>query len=78
MAMVVNNSNIQAAVTAISEHGFDGMGDALRILFNQAMLIEREQYLQAGAYERNENRVNYANGFKAKTLNTRIGALEVG
>ena len=48
MAMVVNNSNIQAAVTAISERGFDGMGEALRILFNQAMLIERENYLQAG------------------------------
>ena len=53
------------------------MGDALRILFNQAMLVERENYLQAGAYERNENRVDYANGFKAKTLNTRVGALEV-
>ena len=77
MAMVVNNSNIQAAVTAISERGFDGMGEALRILFNQAMLIERENYLQAGAYERNENRVDYANGFKPKTLNTRIGAIEV-
>ena len=37
MAMVVNSSNIQEAITAISEHGFDGMGDALRILFNQAM-----------------------------------------
>jgi transposase-like protein len=77
MAMLVNTSNIQAAVTAISEHGFDGMGDALRILFNQAMLIEREHYLQAGAYERNETRVDYANGFKPKTLNTRVGALEV-
>ena len=77
MAMVVNSSNIQEAVTAISERGFDGMGDALRIIFNQAMLIERENYLQAGAYERNENRVDYANGFKPKTLNTRLGALEI-
>jgi putative transposase len=77
MAMSVNNINIQDAITAISERGFEGMGDALRILFNQAMLIERENYLQAGAYERNENRVDYANGFKPKTLNTRIGAIEV-
>ena len=77
MAIVVNSSNIQEAITAISERGFDGMGDALRIIFNQAMLIERENYLQAGAYERNENRVDYANGFKPKTLNTRLGALEI-
>jgi len=77
MAIVVNSSNIQEAITAISERGFDGMVDALRIIFNQAMLIERENYLQAGAYERNENRVDYANGFKPKTLNTRLGALEI-
>lgn len=77
MAMVVNDSNIQEAVTAISERGFDGMGDALRIIFNQAMLIERESYLKAGAYERNADRVDHANGFKPKTLNTRIGAIEV-
>ena len=80
MAMVVNSSNIQEAVTAISERGFDGMGDALRIIFNQAMLIERENYLQAGAYERNENRVDYANGFKPKTLSwaTITSPLKVG
>lgn len=72
-----NNSNIQDAVTMISERGFDGMGDALRILFNQAMLIERENYLQASHYERSVNRVDHANGFKPKTLNTRLGPIEV-
>ena len=58
----------------ISERGFEDMGDAMRIIFNQAMLIERETYLQAGFYERNANRADYANGFKPKTLNTRLGA----
>jgi transposase-like protein len=29
------------------------MAEALRILFNEAMLIERENHLKAGAYERN-------------------------
>ncbi|NDH68372.1 MAG: IS256 family transposase [Gammaproteobacteria bacterium] len=77
MAMLANNNNIQDAVAMISERGFDGMGDAMRIIFNQAMLIERENYLQAGFYERNANRVDYANGFKPKTLNTRLGAIEV-
>ena len=50
MAMLANNNNIQDAVAMISERGFDGMGDAMRIIFNQAMLIERENYLQAGFY----------------------------
>lgn len=77
MAMSVNDSNILEAVTAISERGFDGMGEALRIIFNQAMLVERENYLQAGLHERTESRVSYANGFKPKTLNTRVGAIEV-
>ena len=77
MAMLANNNSIQDAVAIISERGFDGMGDALRIIFNQAMLIERENYLQAGSYERNVNRVDYANGFKAKALKTRLGTIEV-
>ena len=67
MAMLVNNNNMQDAIAMISERGFDGMGDAMRIIFNQAMLIERENYLQAGFYERNANRVDHANGFKPKT-----------
>jgi len=77
MAILANNNNIQDVVAMISERGFDGMGDAMRIIFNQAMLVERENYLQAGSYERNSNRVDYANGFKPKTLNTRLGAIEV-
>ncbi len=45
------------AIQVISERGFDGMGDALRIIFNQAVLIERENYLQASPYQRTEARV---------------------
>lgn len=77
MAMRTNDNNILDAVTVISEQGFDGMAEALRILFNEAMLIERENHLKAGAYERNAHRVDYANGFKSKTLKTRLGAIEV-
>ena len=52
MAMRVNNSNMYEAIQVISERGFDGRGDAMRIIFNQAMLIERENFLQASHYER--------------------------
>jgi putative transposase len=63
------------AMELITTQGFDGMGNAIQILMNQAMLIERERHLQAKPYERSEGRNGYANGFKEKTVKTRVGAL---
>ncbi len=59
------------------ENGFDGMADVLRILLNEAMKIEREDALAAGAYQRTPNRKGYANGFKPKTVDTRMGRIAV-
>ena len=39
---------------------------------NEAMRLEREAFLNAGAYERTEGRLGYANGFKPKTLDEEI------
>ena len=39
------------------------------------MRIERAQALEADPYQRTEKRRGYANGFKPKTLNTRVGEL---
>lgn len=55
--------------------GMDGMPELIRILLNAAMQIEREKYLQAGNYERTEDRQGYANGFKEKTVKTRVGEI---
>ena len=55
------------------EHGFDGMADACRVLYNEAMKIERAAVLQAQPYERTDHRLGHANGFKPKTLHTRWG-----
>ena len=46
-------------------------------LMNVAMKAEREQYLRAGTYERKEEREGYANGYKPKTLQTRLGKLKL-
>ncbi len=62
-------------VELLAQHGFDGMADALRVLFNEAMKIERADALQAQPYERTENRRGYANGFKPKTVQTRLGKM---
>jgi transposase-like protein len=39
------------------------------------MQVEREKYLQAGSYERTEDRKGYANGYKPKTMKTRLGEI---
>ena len=59
------------------ENGFDGMADVLRILLNEAMKIEREDCLAASAYQRTADRRGYANGFKPKTVDTRMGRIVV-
>jgi putative transposase len=65
------------AMELLIENGFDGMADVMRILFNEAMICEREQALHAGAYQRTPERRGYANGFKPKTLDTRLGRMTV-
>jgi putative transposase len=59
------------------DHGFEGMAQAMRILFNEAMKIERSQVLGAQPYQRTRERRGWANGFKPKTVQTRVGALEL-
>src|SRR3990167_2646604 len=61
----------------LSKEGLDGMNQAVKILMNAAMLLEREKYLGAALHERTEERRGYANGFKPKTVQTRIGSLEL-
>ncbi len=71
-----NHSNrLNEAVELLIAQGFEEMGKSLEILFNTAMLLERERYLGAAPYERTEEREGYANGFKPKTVRTRLGAL---
>jgi transposase-like protein len=64
-------------VQLLAEHGFDGMAEAMEKLFNECMKIERQQALGVGPYQRGEARHGQANGFKPKTLKTRIGPLHL-
>ncbi|MBI2774382.1 IS256 family transposase [Candidatus Dependentiae bacterium] len=77
MAVRVNDTKISEAVKLIVEKGFDGMAEAVQILFNEAMLIERNRYMQVEPYERSELRQDYANGFKPKQLKTKLGELSL-
>jgi putative transposase len=62
-------------VQLLSEHGFEGMTEAMERLLNECMKIERQQALGVGPYQRGEERRGQANGFKPKTVKTRLGPL---
>ena len=57
----------------IAEQGLGILPELVRIVINTAMQAEREQYLGAAAYERAETRRGHANGYKPKTVTTRVG-----
>ena len=61
------------AVQHVLSHGIDGIAEAIRLVLNQAMQIERSQVLQAQPHERTDQRKGYANGFKPKIVSTRLG-----
>jgi putative transposase len=77
MTLPANSNRLNDAMELLTTHGFSEMGQALAILLDTAMLIERERYLGAGHYERTDERQGYANGFKSKTMKTRVGALQL-
>lgn len=68
---------VREAVQLLAEQGFDGMAQIMQLLLNECMKIERRQAIQAAPYERSEARRGQANGFKPKTLKTRVGPLEL-
>ncbi len=71
-----NDYNLSGKSTdELIKNGLDSLPELIRILVNNAMQEERKQFLQAGEYERTSERTGYANGFKPKTVNTRVGKI---
>ncbi|MDP2793108.1 MAG: IS256 family transposase [Sulfurisoma sp.] len=75
MAQRIEHHPLDAAFAALLCNGLDGAGEALRILVNEASKIERNHFLNAQSHERTAERTDYANGFKPKTVMTRVGQL---
>ncbi len=59
----------------ILEHGLDALPELILTVMNAAMEIQRQQHLNAAPYERTERRRGYANGYKSKTVATRLGKI---
>ena len=68
---------LSTVLQLITENGTEGLLECFRMLLNEAMRQERSQVLRAEPYERTEARLGHANGFKDKTLNTRLGSVEL-
>ena len=72
-----DSSATDRALGILVEEGFEGVDRAVEILFNEAMKIERSNFLGAGPYQRTEGRQGYANGMKPKSLDSRLGRLQL-
>jgi putative transposase len=70
-----DNNVIETVVQLLCENGMDRRAEVVRLMLNEAMRIERSQVLEAAPYERSEKRLGYANGYKPKTVATRLGPL---
>lgn len=64
-------------VNLIRSQGTEALAESTRILLNHAMKAERSAALQAEPHQRTASRRGYANGFKTKTLQTRLGEIQV-
>ena len=73
MSQRVEHNPLQDALAVLLDQGLDGAGEALRILVDEASKIERSHFLNAHPYERSADRLGGANGFKPKTMKTRMG-----
>lgn len=59
------------------EQGPEGLKSILEWLWNQSLQVERSEFLKADPYERNAERIGYANGFKNKRLKSRLGPINL-
>ncbi|HVX56822.1 MAG TPA: IS256 family transposase [Candidatus Saccharimonadales bacterium] len=68
---------LNTVLQLLTEQGASaGLAEGIRLLVNEAMRQQRSQALQAQPYERTKTRQGHSNGFKPKTLETRLGPIQ--
>lgn len=75
MANPENPDLLNTVVQLLTEQGCQGFAEGIRLLVNEAMARERAVALRAEPYQRSEARLGHANGFKDKSVNTRLGRI---
>lgn len=59
----------------VKEQGLDVLPELIRVILNTAMQAEREQHMNAEPYQRTLERAAHANGYKPKSVRTRVGEI---
>jgi putative transposase len=57
----------------VNSQGLEILPELIRVILNSAMQAEREHYMNAEPYQRTPEREAHGNGYKPKTLRTRVG-----
>jgi len=72
-----DSNAVEAAMELLCEAGFEGFAEVMRILLNESMNMKAEcsAVLGADLHERTPQRSGCANGYKPKTLATRMGKI---
>ncbi len=68
----MTHQNDYTVAQDLVEKGLEGVPELMRVLINNIMQVERAMYLQAGEYERTDDRIGHSNGYKPKTVKTRV------
>jgi putative transposase len=72
-----NDAFMESFLEVMSLPGNGGFRQMLQKMLDACMVAERRSYLGVGPYERSEKRVDQSNGFKDKSLKTRMGELDL-
>ena len=72
-----NNNSLLALWQESSENGKDALRHLLQAVVQEVLEEEMTAFLRAQPYERSDGRRGWRNGYKPRTLKTRVGALEL-
>jgi len=75
MTQPQEDTTIRTVFEIINAGGMENLGEAISILINEAMKVERSSVLNAQPWQRTDSRTGYANGFKDKTVISKLGKL---
>ena len=71
----MTHQNDYPLTSELGEKGIEAVPELIRVLINNVTQAERSKYLQAEQYEPTEDRKGHGNGYKPKTVRTRIGEI---
>jgi len=74
---IINTTDTEFLQEMITKTVEGSMNQVMEHLLNKMMLLQRESFLGAGAYQRIDSRDGYANGFKPLTIKSPQGKLSV-